>query len=222
MYPSSRGANTIVVLESLTSLVVVALATGLVFARFSRTRARVVFTSRVAIAPIDGVPTLMIRVGNERRKNNIVDAAFRLSLMRTERTAEGVTVYRTVNLKLLREVAPALARSWMILHHIGPDSPLHGATPERLVMADAELTLAVSGIDDTSLQPVHARRTWNAQAAIFGARLADVVFETEDGGLLMDLRRFDDLVPTDETPQFPYRAALPGRGEAHSGEPARS
>jgi inward rectifier potassium channel len=208
MYPASRGANVLVVAESLSSLVVVALATGLVFARFSRTRARVVFSSRVAVAPVDGEPTLMIRVGNERRRNNIVDAAFRLSLMRTERTAEGVTVYRTVDLKLKREVAPALSRSWMILHHIGPDSPLRGETPQRLQAADAELSLAVSGVDDTSLQLVHARHTWTASRVIFGARLADVVSETAEGGLLLDLRRFDDLVPTAATPDFPYRAEL--------------
>jgi inward rectifier potassium channel len=212
MYPASRAANALVVAESLTSLVVMALATGLVFARFSRTRARVVFSSRAAIAPLDGLPTLMVRVGNERRQNNIVDAAFRLSLMRTERTAEGVTVYRTLDLRLVRELAPALSRSWMILHRIDPTSPLHGATPEQLAAADAELTLAVSGVDDTSLQPVHARHTWTAERVVFGARPADVISEAEDGALLMDLRRFDDLLPTTATPDFPYRAALKEAG----------
>src|SRR5262249_47047312 len=82
MHPAPRVANALVVAESVTGLVVTALATGLVFARFSQTRARVVFSSRAAIGPMDGVPTLMIRVGNERG-NRIVDASFRLGLTRT-------------------------------------------------------------------------------------------------------------------------------------------
>jgi len=86
MYPATRTANVLVVAESVVGLLVTALATGLVFVRFSLTRARVVFSSRIAIGPIDGVPTLMIRVGNERR-GRIVGATFRLTLARTEFSA---------------------------------------------------------------------------------------------------------------------------------------
>jgi inward rectifier potassium channel len=217
LYPASRAANLVMSVESVTGLVVIAMSTGLVFARFSQTRARVAFSARAAIAPIDGVPTLMMRIGNERRRNNIVDAQFRLSLMRTTRTAEGVTIYRTVDLALVRSWAPALARSWMVLHRIEPGSPLHGETPESLVAGEAELTLAVSGIDDTSLQAVHARHTWIAPDLVFGARLADVTSDGDDGVFLIDLRRFHDLVPSEPAPGFPYPAqpaslaAAPGR-----------
>jgi len=207
MEPETRAANALVVAESVMGLIVIAIATGLVFARFSQTRARVAFSSRVAVTPIDGVPHLMIRVGNERRRNHIVDAVFRLTVMRTVRTAEGVTIYRTVDLPLVRERAPALQRSWMVLHRIEPGSALAGETPESLVASDAELTLAVAGIDDTSLQPVHARHTWLAQSLVFGARLADVISETQ-AGLTLDLRRFHDLVPTAPTAGFPYQATL--------------
>ena len=218
MEPATRAANALVVAESVTGLFVTALATGLVFARFSQTRARVAFSSRMAVTPIDGVPHLMIRVGNERRRNNIVDATFRLTVMRTTRTAEGVTIYRTMDLPLVRERAPALQRSWMVLHRIGPGSPLAGETPDSLAASDAELTLAVAGIDGTSLQPVHARHTWVAQSVAFGARLADVISETPEG-LTMDLRRFHDLVPTAPTPDFPYQAELePGDGARAAGE----
>jgi inward rectifier potassium channel len=208
MYPTSRVANLVVSVESVTGLVVIALATGLVFARFSQTRARMAFSAQVAVAPIDGVPTLMMRLGNERPRSNVVDAHFRLSLMRTVRTVEGVTIYRTVDLELVRSWAPALARSWMVLHRITPGSPLHGETPESLAAADAELTLAVAGVDDTSLQPVHARHTWIAPDVVYGARLADVVSE-RDGLLLIDLTHFHELVPAEPAPGFPYPASVP-------------
>jgi inward rectifier potassium channel len=206
MYPATRAANAIVVAESVTGLVVTALATGLVFARFSQTRARVLFSSRAAISPMDGVPTLMMRVGNERR-NVIIDASFKAMLMRTTRTAEGVTVYRTMDLRLTRDRAPGLQRAWNVVHRIEAGSPLHGETPESLASTDAELTLTVSGVDDTSLQLVHARHTWVAQSIVWGARLADITSEAPDGAFVIDLRQFHEIVPTEPAAGFPF----PGR-----------
>jgi inward rectifier potassium channel len=211
MYPATRAANAVVAAESVTGLVVTALATGLVFARFSQTRARVVFSAHATIAPVDGVPTLMMRVGNERR-NVIIDASFRAMLMRTTRTAEGFTVYRTVDLKLVRDRAPGLARAWLVLHRIEPGSPLHDETRESLAASDAELTLTVSGVDDTSLQLVHARHTWLTSSIAWGARLADIVSETPEGGIQLDLRRFHEIVPP------PPSAAAPAPADRARGE----
>jgi inward rectifier potassium channel len=206
MYPASRAANALVVTESVTGLIVTAVATGLVFVRFSQTQGRVVFSHRCAISPIDGVPSLSLRVGNERG-NQIFDARFRLILTRTARTLEGVTYYRSEDLPLVRERAHALTRSWNILHRIVPGTALHGETPESLAAADAELIVTLSGTDDTSLQPVHARHTYPQSDLIWGARLADVISETPDGDILLDLRYFHELAPTAPTPEFPYPAS---------------
>jgi inward rectifier potassium channel len=215
MYPVTRAANTVVVAESVVGLGATALATGLVFARFSQTRARVIFSARAAIAPYEGVPTLMMRVGNERR-NAIIDASFRAMLMRTTRTAEGVTVYRTLDLTLVRDRAPALTRAWNVLHRLDAGSPLHGDTPESLAASDAELTLTVSGVDDTSLQLVHARHTWTASSIAWGARLADITSEAPDGAFVIDLRRFHELVPTPPADGFPF----PGADAKGVGDPS--
>lgn len=205
MYPATRLANALVVAESVASLVATALATGLVFSRFSQTRARVAFSSQVAIGPLDGVPTLMIRVGNERR-GRLVDVAFRLTLARTTRTAEGVAIFRNLDVPLVRERAPSLSRAWMVIHRIAPGSPFLGDTPASLPASEAELTLEVSGFDNVSGQPVHAQRTWQASAIVWGARLADVLTELPDGNLQIDLQRFHDLTPTRPAPEFPYGA----------------
>ena len=204
MYPASLAANALVVAESVIGLVMVALITGLVYARFSLTRARVVFSRRVAIGPMDGVPTLMIRIGNERRRNQIVDAHFRLTLSRTTRTAEGVVMYRSIDLDLVRASAPVMTRSWNVQHRITPDSPLYRQTPESMKAMEAELTLALSGVDETSLQTIHARNLWFDRDIVWGARLTDVLSETEEGHMLLDLRRFHDLEATEPIPDFPY------------------
>ncbi len=203
MVPTTRLANALVVVESVTGIVIIAVATGLVFARFSQLRARVAFSTQVAFGPLDGVPSVMIRIGNERR-GRIVDVAFRLTLVRTTRTTEGVAIYRNLDLPLARERAPSLARAWMVVHRIVPGSPLHGDDPASLAAAEAELTLEVSGVDEVSGQHVHALRTWSATSIAWGTRPADVLSETEDGNLLFDLRRFHDVTPTRPLPGFPY------------------
>ena len=205
MFPVSRLANFVVVTESVAGLLTTALATGLVFARFSQTRPRVVFSSRIAVGPLDGVPCLMIRVGNERR-GQIVDVTFRLTLTRTTRTHEGMVIYRIQDLPLVRDRATALSRSWMVLHRIEAGSPLLGESPESLAASDAEFTVAVAGTDETSFQAVHAQHTWLHQSVAWGTRLADVISETPDGNMLLDLRRFHDLSPTGQVPGFPYGA----------------
>jgi inward rectifier potassium channel len=193
MYPESGAANWLMVAESVISLILTALATGLVFVRFSQTRARLIFSAKAAIGPMDGVPTLMLRIGNERR-GNIVGTEFRLTFTRTSKTAEGVTIYRFEELPLVRSRAPALSRSWNVLHRIVEGSPLHGYDAERLAAVEGELQLEVVGVDDISLQPVHARNTWFAGSVAWGARLADVISETPEGDMILDLRNFHEVV----------------------------
>jgi inward rectifier potassium channel len=209
MYPTSVAANVCMTLESVTSLVVTAVATGLIFAKFSRSTARVVFARHAAIGPMDGVPTLMIRVGNERG-NSILEATIRLVLLRTERLKEGTTFYRMVDLKLTRERSPAMQRSWTVLHPITPESPLYGATPESLAKDEVEFVVTLVGVDDTSLQQVHARARYVDTDVLWGARHADILSEGPDGRLTLDIRRFDLTEPTKPIEGFAYpRAAAP-------------
>lgn len=206
MYPASRAANIVMILESVTSLLVTALATGLVFAKFSRSTARVAFSRNAVIGPMEGVPTLMFRVGNERG-NQILEATVRVALIRTEITKEQSTYYRMYDLRLARERSPAMARSWTVFHPIERDSPLFGATPESMAKDEIELLVTLVGTDDTSLQPVHARKRYEDHAIVWGARHADILTEAEDGRLVLDVRRFHDIHPTEPLAGFPYPAA---------------
>jgi inward rectifier potassium channel len=206
MWPTSVAANTIVVAESVTSLVITAVATGLIFSKFSRTTGRIAFSKYAVIGPMNGVPTLMLRVGNERR-NSILEASIRVSLVRTERLKEGPIFYRLVDLKLERERSQAVARSWTALHTIDATSPFFGMTPEDLERDEGELLASIIGTDDTSLQPVHGRRRYTADEILWGARHADVLTEDDAGNLVMDVRRFHVTEPTEPVEGFPYPRA---------------
>jgi inward rectifier potassium channel len=203
MYPASLAANLLVVSESLVGLTLTALATGLVFAKFSRSTARMVFSRQVVICPVDGVPTLAFRLGNERG-NQIVDAQIRVALVRTERPAEGGEFYRTIDLTLTRDRALSLARSWTVHHRIEAGSPLHGLTPADVQAQEIELQVLVVGLDDITMQIVHAGHRYQGHEIRWGARLADVISWPTPGELLLDLRRFHEVEPTRATGDFPY------------------
>jgi inward rectifier potassium channel len=205
LYPQSTAANLLVVVEAIAGLTLTALATGLVFSKFSRSTALLAFTRQAVISPVNGVPTLMFRMSNQRG-NQIVDAQIRVVLSRTERTAEGATFYRMHDLTLTRERALSLSRSWMVFHTIGRDSPLHGVGPEEAQAQDLELSVLVVGLDDASMQTVHARHHYFHRDLIWGARHVDVLSESGDGNLILDLRKFHDVEPTTPTAQFPYPA----------------
>jgi inward rectifier potassium channel len=209
MYPEESAAQFLVITEAVVSLLVNALATGLIFAKFSQPTSALVFSEKVAIAPMNGVPTLSFRIGNDRA-NSILEATIRVSIVRTERTSEGVLFYRMYDLDLVRDRSPALARSWTVLHHLTPDSPLHGSSPERCVQDEIEIVATVVGTDDTSLQPVHGRHRYLTGDIVWGARHADILSERPDGTIVLDIRHFDTLTPAEPTPDFPYRWQPPG------------
>lgn len=192
MYPDAPAAHFLVVAESIVGLILTALATGIVFAKFSRSTARIVFSKQAVISEMNGVPTLQLRVGNERG-NRIVDATIRASISRTERTAEGRTFYRNVDLKLVREHLFSLSRSWVILHVIDDESPLKGANAATVVAQEIEINVMIVGIDDISMQTVFASHQYFAAQIVWGGKLADVLSEAEDGSLILDLRKFHDV-----------------------------
>src|SRR5208337_4984173 len=111
MVPRTGLANVLVTLESLVGLLGLAIATGLVFAKFSRPTARVLFSRVAVISPWDGVRSLMFRMANER-DNRIIEAQVHVVLMRNEATAENVLVRRVHDLALLRHNNPSFALSW--------------------------------------------------------------------------------------------------------------
>jgi inward rectifier potassium channel len=194
MHPVSLAANLLVTCEAVFGLVLTALTTGLIFAKFSAVRPRVVFAPRAVITPLDGVPTLMVRIGNERG-NYIAEVEARLALMRTERTREGRTLYRIRDLVPVRSRSPIFSRGLTVMHLIDESSPLQGATPDSLRQSDSELIVTLLGIDATTSQYVHARFSYLDDEILFNHHLADMVTELPDGRIQLDLRHFNEVEP---------------------------
>ncbi|MGZ3458292.1 MAG: ion channel [Archangium sp.] len=203
MYPVTLAAHLLVTLQTVTGIFVLALTTGIIFAKFSVPKARVLFSRTAVISPLNGVPTLSFRISNERG-NHIVEAQVRVSILRKERTLEGLKLYRMRDLALVRDRSPAFLRTWTVLHPLTPDSPLHGATPESMQEDDTQLLVTLTGIDGTSAQTIHARHAYLNDEVEWGAQHVDILSELDDGRIQLDLSKFHDTVPTVPTDTFPY------------------
>ena len=192
--PSGTYANLIMLAETMVSLVFVAFTTGVTFARFSRPTARVNFSRVATISPYDGVPTLSVRMSNGRR-NQILEAAVSLTLLRRERSAEGQWMRRFYNLALTRAHTPVFALSFTAMHPIDEASPLHGSTPESLAHEAVELVVAVTGLDETMSQTIHARTSYRADEILFAHRFKDMFGFTESGRVVIDFTAFHEVEP---------------------------
>lgn len=194
MYPKSDYANTLVAIESLVGLMVLAMGTGLAFARFSRPTARVVFSQVAVVAPFDGVSTLMFRVANKRR-NQILEAQLSLSLVRDEINAEGQFIRRFYQLRLVRSQNPVFILSWLAMHPIDENSPLYGATPEMLATAETMLIVTLTGIDETVSQTIHDRHSYIAPEILWNHRFVDIICRKPDGQRFVDYSHFHNVEP---------------------------
>ena len=199
LFPQSVFANVLMVAESLFSLLLTAITAGLIFAKFSRSTARLTFSRHAVVGPVNGQSTLSFRIGNERG-NQIVNAEIRVVLVKTETTHEGKTFYRMLDLPLTRERALSLSRSWTVMHVIDERSPLAGQKVESLREMDAELHITVVGLDDTFMQTVHAGHRYLAREILWRHRHADVLSERPNGDIVLDLTRFHEVESLDAAP----------------------
>ena len=175
------------------------LVTGLVFAKFSRPTARVIFSRNAVITRFQGVPSLLVRMANERG-NQIAEAQAHLVLLRTEHTAEGEQVRAAHDLHLRRSHSAFFAFTWLVVHPITPDSPLHGETEESLRAKDVDLVASMTGLDESLAQSVHARHAWTPERILWGHRFADVLVDLPDGRRAIDYRRFHEVEPDGSDP----------------------
>jgi inward rectifier potassium channel len=167
--------------------------TGLIFARFSRPNARLMFADNPVISSHDGKPTLMVRFANERH-NVIGNASARIWLLRNEVSLEGRSRRRFYELPLERNEHPALALSWTLFHVLDEQSPLYGLGPDDLEASKVSLVVVVSGYDVVAAQIVHARRSYDHPDVRFGQRYADILDTSEDGRLRIDYGRFHETL----------------------------
>ena len=177
--PVGLYANLISAFECLVGLMSFALMTGLLYSRFSRPVAKLIFSEMLLIAPYQSKTGLMFRLANAR-KNHLIECEVELLL--TLNVQEDSQVMRKFyNLNLERSRINSLALSWTIVHPIDEQSPLHEVTVKDLIDGDAEFMFFFKAFDDTYSQHVHTRYSYKASQIIENAEFISMFNRSEDG-----------------------------------------
>ena len=190
IYPASTAADLVSSLEALVGVLTFALATGLLYGRFSRPTARFMFSHSAIISqrPESGQPTLMFRLAN-MRSSILIDISARL-LLKTLVLETGNYAYAP--LKLERDTISLLPLSWTLVHDITPDSPLHGLTQADFQTRDVEVIVLLKAYDDTFAQDVHARRSYVHGEIDWYRRFVRAFTVEEDGVAVVNLDLLHD------------------------------
>ncbi len=191
MTPASVAANSLVTMEAATGMLGLSVGAGLMFAKFSRPTARVLFSRVALITTYEGHQSLVFRMANERA-NEITSAQIRLVLLRAEVTAEGESIRRLHDLPLRRSEHPIFFLTWTAVHRIDEHSPLYGATPEMLRAQQVSIICSLTGLDDTFAQTIYARHAYDAEDLVWNERFTDVLSRGEDGRLIVDYTKFHE------------------------------
>ncbi len=196
MYPKTLFANILVAIEALLGLLGVSMGSGLVFARFSLPKARVMFSHIAVVTPHNGVPTLMFRVANERQ-SWILEAIVNVNLVINEITQEGHAMRRFYQLPLFRDRSSLFALTWTVMHPVNESSPLYGVTLEEMLEKEMEILITLTGIDQTVSENIHAHHSYIPTEILWNHRFADILSKTRDGKRSVDYNRFHDAVALD-------------------------
>jgi len=188
MAPATPWANLVVTVDAFVGLIFSALATGLLFARFARPTARILFSERAVIAPYRGISAFMFRMANQR-KSELIGVEVLVMLSWVESGASGPQrQYQRLDLEIERVAFFPL--HWTIVHPVDVGSPLHGRNSEWLASVDAEFLVLISGTDDTFASNVNARTSYSHSEIQWGARFADMFLDPDERGIVrVDLGR---------------------------------
>jgi inward rectifier potassium channel len=192
--PVGRIPNALVTIEALLNIVGVALATGVIFSRFSRPSSRIIYSRNAVVAPYRDKTALEFRIANAR-SSQLIDVQVQAILTKIERSG-GTTVRRFYELELERNRVVFFPLSWTVVHPITPGSPLWGLTHSDLVEADAELLVLLIATDETLSQGVHSRSSYEADEIVWGAKFANMLMRSETEGIVgMNLNQIHEIEP---------------------------
>lgn len=190
--PVTHTTSFIAAFESMIGVLGFALATGLLYGRFSRPKAKVLFSRHAVIAPFKAGKAFQFRIANKMRNSQLSDMECRVTLAKLE-NENGVMVRRFRPLELELKKIVFFPMTWTINHPIDENSPLWGMSAQDLIDSDAEFMILLNGFDDTFSQTVNTRFSYTYEEVIYGAKFISVFGQSKEGRVVQDLNKLSDI-----------------------------
>ena len=189
--PGSHSISIIAAIESLVGLLGFAIVTGVIYGRFSRPKARIIFSKKAIVAPFKDGAAFQFRIANKMRNSQISDIEARVTVAKLE-LENGVLIRRFRPLELEIKKIIFFPMTWTINHPIDENSPLYGMTAKDLLESDAEFMILLSGFDDTFSQTVSSRFSYTQEEVAYGAKFIIVFGQNAEGQTTQDLNKISD------------------------------
>ena len=193
LLPKNGITHAIVMVDVFSGLLFVAVLTGLVFARFAKPRASVLFSKQVLITQHCGQTTLLVRLANGRKRSTIVNCKVSAVLMMEDRNPDSIFERRFIDLELERDNIPIFSLTWTLAHTIDEQSPLYGLDKTAIESYGTILIITLDGIEDIFAQTVHTNYIYEAQHFLFNKRFASILNQHKDGSRMIDYARFHEV-----------------------------
>ncbi|HWD89238.1 MAG TPA: ion channel [Mucilaginibacter sp.] len=190
--PKGMATNSVAALESMMGLLAFALATGLLYGRFSRPSAKIVYSKNLLVSPyLENNRGLMFRLANLRR-TTLIDLEIEIIFSFNE-DVNGKILRRFYQLELERKKVSILTMNWTIVHPLDEKSPLRDMTQDDLQRTQASFAILLKAFDDTFSQTVHTRTSYQHHDIVWGARFKPAFDRDDDGRLVLDLSKISDF-----------------------------
>jgi inward rectifier potassium channel len=186
--PKGVVANSVAAIESMMGLLAFALATGLLYGRFSKPSAKIVYSENLLVSPYrETSKGLMFRISNLRR-NVLIDLDVEVVFSYNE-IIDGKATRRFFPLELERSKVSILTLNWTIVHPLDENSPLADITPDELERTQASFSVLLKAFDDTFSQTVHSRTSYTYADMVWDAKFAPMFERDEDGRIVLDMSK---------------------------------
>lgn len=190
IHPTGLFSNIISSLESMTGILSFALATGLLYGRFSKPSAKIIFSDRAIIAPFQDSKALMFRVANSR--DNILMEMEANAMMTFLDKSDNRFTRKYFPLNLQINFIHFFPLPWTIVHPIDEDSPLFGKTAKDLADLEAEVLIMIKGFDDSFSQNVITRSSYKFNEIDWDAKFVRAYSTDETGETIVDLEKVSE------------------------------
>ncbi len=189
--PTGFLAGLVASLEALSGLLLVALATGLLYGRFSKPSAKIIFSDNAIISPYKDINALEFRIAN-LRNNTLIDMQASLMFTTNYKSENGDWIRNYYNLELERSHIHFFPLTWTIVHPISENSPLYKLTRKDLLAQNVEFLILIKGFDDTFAQQVHSRYSYLGNEIHWGRKFEKAFTANMQGDLVVELGKIND------------------------------
>ncbi|MEO8761303.1 MAG: ion channel, partial [Bacteroidia bacterium] len=189
IYPKSTIVSAIAAIESMTGLLSFALATGILYGKFSRPQTHIRYSKNCLVAPYEGITGLMFRIANTTQ-NELIETEVKVTLTMTDQKT-GERLFLPIPLEI--DKIGFMALSWTVVHPINEESPVYNFTKEDFIKADAEFIIMFNAVNDTYSQNVYSRSSYKGHEITMNAKFKPLQRSQRGNKTTIDLRKIDEI-----------------------------